>query len=234
MANQVTWGTIQGQIIAFPMNVADFNAATLGFSVPAAAASALLPGDAFEVIEIAPGIAQLIISLCDYRDNPWGDYNEVNLGFLARPCGAGEEVIGSFIYRMPVDQAFTCEAGNQVMGFPKVVTRIDADYTDEHVTFRLFDGGELALAVTIPRVASASDPVRVESTSYSYLDGGAYATPLAMDMSTAAVDPGDIQITFGTGPIADELGSLGLPDKKADFCSWGEHLTATFELGTPI
>jgi hypothetical protein len=233
MADQVTWGKIQDQTITFPMHVNDFNAATLGFSVPAAAAAVLLPGDAFEVIEIAPGVAQLIISLCDYRDNPWGDYNEVNLGFLARPQGAGDEVIGSFIYRMPVDQAFTCEAGNQVMGFPKVVTRIDADYTDAQVTFRLFDGGELALTVTVPRVASVSDPIRVESTSYSYLHGLAHATSLAMDMSTSALDPGDVQVMLGTGPIADELRSLGLPT-NADFCSWGEHLTATFELGTPI
>ena len=144
MAERVTWGTIEDQTITFPMNVDDFNAATMGFSVPAAAAAALLPGDGFEIIEIGPGVAQFIISLCDYRDNPWGDYNEVNLGFLARPAGAGDDVIGSFIYRMPVDQQFTCEAGNLVMGFPKVVTRIDADYTDAQVTFQLLDGGELA------------------------------------------------------------------------------------------
>ena len=41
------------------------------------------------------------------------------------------EVIGSFVYRMPVDQEFTCEAGNRVMGFPKTVEVIDADYTDD-------------------------------------------------------------------------------------------------------
>ncbi|MEZ5382366.1 MAG: acetoacetate decarboxylase family protein [Microthrixaceae bacterium] len=233
MADQVTWGTVQDQTITFPMNVDDFNAATMGFSVPAAAARALLPGDAFEVIEIAPGVAQFIISLCDYRDNPWGDYNEVNLGFLARPVGAGEDVIGSFIYRMPVDQAFTCEAGNVVMGFPKVVTRIEADYTDDQVTFRLWDDGEPALTVSLPRVQSVSDAIRVESISYSYLDGVPHATPLAMDMSTASVDPADVHVTLGTGPIADELRTLGLP-AEADFCNWGEHLTATFELGAPL
>ncbi|MEZ5257101.1 MAG: acetoacetate decarboxylase family protein [Ilumatobacteraceae bacterium] len=233
MTDTVTWGTIQDQTITFPMNVDDFNAATMGFSVPADAAAKLLPGDAFEIIEIAPGVAQFIISLCDYRDNPWGDYNEVNLGFLARPAGAADDVIGSFIYRMPVDQAFTCEAGNKVMGFPKVVTRIDSDYTDDEVTFRLFDDGEPALTVTVPRVAAESDAVRVESTSYSYLDGVAHATPLAMDMSSAAVEPADVQLTLGSGPIADELASLGLPTSP-DFCNWGEHLTASFQLGTPL
>lgn len=233
MAERVTWGTIEDQTITFPMNVDDFNAATMGFSVPAAAAAALLPGDGFEIIEIGPGAAQFIISLCDYRDNPWGDYNEVNLGFLARPAGAGDDVIGSFIYRMPVDQQFTCEAGNLVMGFPKVVTRIDADYTDAQVTFQLFDGGELALSVTVPRVRTDDAAVRVETTSYSYLNGVPHGTPLAMDMSAAVVEPGDVHLTIGSGPIADELTSLGMP-AEPDFCSWGEHLTATFQLGAPL
>ncbi|MGB3034110.1 MAG: acetoacetate decarboxylase family protein [Candidatus Microthrix parvicella] len=233
MAERVTWGTIEDQTITFPMNVDDFNAATMGFSVPAAAAAALLPGDGFEIIEIGPGVAQFIISLCDYRDNPWGDYNEVNLGFLARPAGAGDDVIGSFIYRMPVDQQFTCEAGNLVMGFPKVVTRIDADYTDAQVTFQLFDGGELALSVTVPRVRTDDAAVRVETTSYSYLNGVPHGTPLAMDMSAAVVEPGDVHLTIGSGAIADELTSLGLP-AEPDFCSWGEHLTATFQLGAPL
>ena len=85
MTTTTTWGSIHGQEIIFPMEVDSFNSATLGFSVPAAAAAALLPGDAFEIVEVSPGTAQLIVSLVDYRQNPWGDYNEVNLGFLARP-----------------------------------------------------------------------------------------------------------------------------------------------------
>ena len=227
-----TWGEIQGQTITFPMVVDSFNSATMGFSVPAAAASALLPGDAFEIVEVGPGVAQFIVSLCDYRDNPWGDYNEVNLGFLARPAGAGPAVIGSFIYRMPVDQDFTCEAGNRVMGFPKTVTRIDADYSDESVTFRLWDAGEVALEVTVPRVPTG-DVSQVESSSYSYLDGAAYATALTMDMSSGVVDPAEVKLTVGSGPIGDELRSLGLPDTP-NFCMWGEELSATFQLGQKI
>ena len=228
-----TWGSIQGQEITFPMEVDAFNAATLGFSVPSAAAAALLPGDAFEIVEVAPGTAQLIVSLVDYRENPWGDYNEVNLGFLARPAGAGEEVMGSFVYRMPVDQEFTCLAGNQVMGFPKVVMGIDATYTDSHVTFELRDGDEVALTVTVPRAAPAGEPIRIDTVSYSYLDGDPQQTPLAMDLATGSVDPSDVDLTLGSGPIAEELKSLGLP-KAADFASYGEGLAAVFQLGSAV
>lgn len=228
-----TWGSIQGQEITFPMEVDAFNAATLGFSVPSAAAAALLPGDAFEIVEVAPGTAQLIVSLVDYRENPWGDYNEVNLGFLARPAGAGEEVMGSFVYRMPVDQEFTCLAGNQVMGFPKVVMGIDATYTDSHVTFELRDGDAVALTVTVPRAEAAGEPIRIDTVSYSYLDGDPQQTPLAMDLATGSVDPSDVDLTLGSGPIAEELKSLGLP-KAADFASYGEGLSAVFQLGSAV
>jgi hypothetical protein len=233
MTVTTTWGSIQGQEIIFPMEVDDFTSATLGFSVPAAAARALLPGDAFEIVEVGPGVAQLIVSLVDYRANPWGDYNEVNLGFLARPAGAGEEVIGSFVYRMPVDQEFTCLAGNRVMGFPKTVMGIDADYSDTHATFVLRDGASVALRVVVPRVEPLGEPTRIETVSYSYLDGTPYETPLAMDLATGVVEADQVVVELGSGPIADELSSLGLPCAP-DFASYGERLGAVFQLGTTV
>jgi hypothetical protein len=217
------------------MEVTDFNAATLLYSVPAAAAAALLPGDAFEIVEVAPGVAQLIVAACDYVANPWGDYNELNLGFLARPAGAPADVIGSFVYRMPVNQAFTCAAGNQVMGFPKTVEQLDASYTkaSASASFRLTTADGFALALTVPRAAATGAPERIEAVSYSYLDGKPYGTTLSMDMGTGYVDPADVVLELGSGPIAEELRSLGLPTAP-DLCTWGESLSATFLLGEAL
>ncbi|MBL8774788.1 MAG: acetoacetate decarboxylase family protein [Acidimicrobiales bacterium] len=227
------WGQIQGREITFPMEVAEMNAATLLFTVPAEAAAALLPGEAFEVVEVAPGQAQLVIAACDYRQNPWGDYNELNFGFLVRPVGAADDVIGSFVYRMPVNQEFTSEAGNKVMGFPKTVEVLDADYTDTTVSFRLTMGGHFTIALTLPRAEPLDEPERLETDSYSYVEGVAYATPLSMDMATGFVDPAEVGIELGDGPVADELRSLGLP-KAPDLATWGEGLSATFLLGQPV
>jgi hypothetical protein len=233
MTDVTTWGEIQGRAITFPMEVEELRAATLLFSVPAAAASALLPGDAFEVVEVAPGTAQLVIAACDYVHNPWGDYDELNLGFLARPAGAPDEVIGSFVYRMPVNQAFTCEAGNRVMGFPKTVEDLTVTYADDTVSFRLAMGGHHVLTLTLPRAAPLGPPERVAATSYSYLGGVPYGTDLSMDMGTGLVDPADVVLQIGDGPVADELRSLGLPCAP-DVAIWGEDLSATFLLGQPI
>jgi hypothetical protein len=227
------WGEIQGRPITFPMEVASLRAATVLYSVPAAAASALLPGEAFEVVEVSPGSAQLVVAACDYVENPWGDYDEINLGFLARPVGAPAEVIGSFVYRMPVNQAFTCEAGNRVMGFPKTVEDLTAECTETEATFRWAVDGRLALRLTLPRAAPLGDPARVEAESYSYLDGVPHATTLSMDMGTGVVDPADVVLELGEGTVADELRSLGLPTSP-DLATWGEDLSATFHLARPI
>ena len=155
---ETVWGEIQGRTITFPMVVTSANIATVLFTVPVAAAGALVPGDAFEIVESGPGSTQLIIAACDYLENPWGDYREVNIGFLAKPVNAGDETTGSFIYRMPVDQAFTCEAGNTVMGFPKTVERITTEYRSDVVVFDLVFGGRPTLRLTVPRVPPMGHP----------------------------------------------------------------------------
>lgn len=228
----IHWGEIDGRAIAFPMEVMDFDAATMVFSVPVDAANALVPGDAFEVVA-DNGVAQLVVALIDYHQNPWGDYLEINLGLLARPVGSGGDVVGSFVYRMPVDQSFTCQAGNQVMGFPKTVEDLSISCTDGRVRFAWGAGDSLVLAISFPLVAEEGEAPAVETESYSYLDGVPRLTPLTMGMGTAMIDPDDVVIELGSGPAADELRSLGLP-QAPDLATWGTGLAATFQLGRPI
>jgi hypothetical protein len=228
----IVWGEIEGQTITFPMEVTRFDAATFGYTVPLEAAAALLPGDAFEPLDLG-GVAQMVIAACDYHENPWGDYLELNLGFLARPVGAAPEVNGSFVYRMPVDQAFTCKAGNDVMGFPKTVEDLSVTRADGRVTFAWHRDGALVLSLDFPDAPAAGDPVRVETDSYSYLDGKPYATSLGMDLGTGAIDPADVVLELGDDVVADELRALGLP-KTPDFGAWGTDLTASFQLGRPV
>lgn len=237
------WGELEGRTIAFPMVVPEVHIATAMFSVPLAAAAALLPGDAFEVAETAPGEASLVIAACNYVDNPWGDYDEVNLGIMAQPrhaagaetetSEAGSTGVGTFVWRMPVNQQFTCTAGNVVMGFPKTVEDISFTMAGDTVEFRLSSGGTHALTLTVPR-APATDvaPTRVAAETYSYLNGTPHTTTLEMDLGNP-VDTAAVGIELGEGPIADELRSLGLPATPV-FATWGESLGAVFHAAMPI
>jgi hypothetical protein len=233
VSDTVVWGMVDEQQITFPMEVPVFNGLNLLYTVPLDIAQGLVPHESFRVLETSAGHAQLIIAVCDYLDNPWGDYNEINFGFLVRPRGAGDEVFGSFIYRMPVNQAFTCKAGNRVMGFPKTVETIDIAYTDSTVSIGLVCDGATAMSIEVPRVVSPGTAERTETICYSYLEGEPYGTELAIEMGTGLIDPSAVHLELGSGAIAAELQSLGLP-RAADAAIWGEGLAATFYLGEPV
>jgi len=226
------WGEIDGVSIDFPMVVDQMNSATLTFTVPAGAAQALIPGDAFTVAEVAPGSAMLILALCDYIENPWGDYNEVNFGLLVHPVNEPEQV-GAFQWRMPVDQEFTKVAGNKVLGLPKTVEELSVTYSDSDVTFRLVIGGEPTLTITLPRAEPLGEPSRTETITYSYLDDQPTLLPLTIDLPSGFIDPSAVTIELGTSEAASELRSLGLPTNP-DLAMWGEGLGGTFELPRPL
>ena len=61
---------IQGKQVKLPVEVRDASSGNAMYMVDAAAAQALLPGDAFKVEEPAPGQTQLLLGIIDYRDNP--------------------------------------------------------------------------------------------------------------------------------------------------------------------
>lgn len=231
-ADTTIWGEIDGQTIYFPMVVDEMNQATLTYTVPLAAAQALIPGDAFTALDLGDGTALFILALVDYIENPWGDYTEINLGLIAYPTGEPERA-GAFVYRMPVNQEFTKKAGNDVLGLPKTVEDLTFDYTDESVTVVLNTEGEHTLTIRIPRPAPEGDPIPTEATTYSYLNGEPTQIPLNIDLGTGPIDPADVQIELGTTTIADELRTLGLPSAP-DSAAWGEKLTGTFQIPRPI
>lgn len=240
------WGEIDGVAIDFPVVVNDMNQLTLTFTVPIAAARALIPGEGFEVIEMAPGSAMFVVAIVDYVDNPWGDYNEVNLGFMANPIGR-PEAAGAFVYRMPVNQEFTSKAGNAVLGLPKTVEELtfeyrsplDSDAQDKDaqasnspdrtgtVLVNLAMDGEPTLKVTFPRAHTDDAPASTETVTFSYLDGQPTEVPLQIELGAAVIDPAEVVIELGTSKVADELRSLGLPSAP-DMALWGEGLRGTF------
>lgn len=226
------WGELDGVSIDFPMHVDRMHGVTLSYTVDRDAAQALVPGTAFHVAETGDGTATMVLALVDYIENPWGDYGEVNLGFLAHPVDQPER-LGAFVYRMPVDQEFTKRAGNEVLGLPKTVEDLDFAYTDDRVTVTLAMDGQHALTVSLPRVTAEGEAELTEATTYSYLDGVPTELPLGIQIGTGLIDPADVAVELGTAPVADELRSLGLP-RTPDFAVWGEDLRGVFGRPRPV
>ncbi len=223
---------IQGRQVTMPVEVRDAASGNVMFLVDAEPARKLLPGDAFEVVEAAPGKTQALLGLIDYRDNDLGDYNEVAIILFVKPRGAGPETAGTFIYKLPVNQSFTQEAGFKIWGFPKTVDEIDMTYRDDSVTGKLVMDGKHVFTLTLPRpsadTAAASDGTSL--STYTYIGGEPHATSMTQGGVTAAVPPGDtFALELGDHPLADELRGLGLEDAAPLICTWNEHMSGVFQ-----
>lgn len=220
---------IEGRTVTMPARVRDASTGTAVYLVSSAAAQKLIPGDAFQVIEVAPGQAQLALGFVDYRDNDLGDYDEVMVVFFVRPVGIADGRDGVFIYKLPVNQWFTCAAGCEIWGFPKSVEHIDVRYRDDEVSCRLEMNGQHAFTLTLPRLSVDGVPdFDMEMTSYTYRER---ATELSFTQGGAtAMNPGGagVRLELGSHPLADDLRSLGLPDAPLLMSTWVEHMRGTF------
>src|SRR3954467_11415672 len=218
---------VQGRTVTMPVEVRDATTATVIYDVDIDAARALAPAG-FEIVESAPGKAQVAIALVDYRDNDLGTYHEIGTIFFVRPVGGGPA--GTFITHLPVDQEFTCAAGNQIWGFPKSVQRIDVTDTETSSRWVLTMDGELVLDVTVPRGGGSDEMPMMPMTSYTLLDRRPHATTFTQGGAgfSMAFGGDGVELRLGSHPIAKELASLGLPAEPA-MATWLDRMRGTFE-----
>jgi hypothetical protein len=220
--------TIQGRSVSLPVEVRRATNASALWLVPAAAVAKLLPDDAFQPLDVGGGQTQLILGLIDYQENDLGDYREVAVIFFVHPRGTGPEQAGSFIWRLPVDQSFTCEAGCSIWGFPKSVEKIDYDYAADRVTGTLWMDGRRVFTLTVPRGSEPNADAATSGFTYTYLEGAPHRTPMTTG-GGAALNPSGppVALDLGDHPIADALRSLGLP-KAPLLATWVPHMQGSF------
>ncbi len=225
---------IQGRTVTMPCLVRDAASASVIYLVDAGLAQRFV-GDAFEVVEMMPGQTQLILGFVDYRDNDLGDYDEVMIVFMVRPKGTSQGD-GVYIYKLPVNQSFTCEAGCTIWGFPKTVEDINIEYTPTGAKCRLEMGGKHVFTLSLPRDPAASgETPEMEMNSYTYLDGGSVLPFSSGGSGSHLVAGGEgVELTLGDHPIADELRELGLPAAPILIATWVEHFHGSFGVPNKI
>lgn len=222
---------IQDRTVTLPVEVRRATNASALWMVPAEAVAKLLPDDAFQPLDVGGGQTQLILGLIDYQDNDLGDYREVAVIFFVHPRGTGPDQAGSFIWKLPVDQSFTRDAGETIWGFPKTVERIDYDYASDSLTGTLWMDGARVFTLRVPRGGEPTADAATDGFTYTYLNGAAHRTPMTT-AGGAVLNPAGpgVDLDLGAHPIADALRSLGLPKPPA-LVTWVPHMRGTF--GTP-
>ena len=91
---------------------------------------------------------------------------------------------------------------------------------------RLVIEGKHVLTLSLPRGGDKSLP-ESEMKTWSYVDGAPHVTRARQGAEGFGMKFGGAELTLGSGAIADQLRSLGLP-KKALMCSWMEKFHARF------
>jgi len=230
---------IQGREVRFPVVVREASSGAVTYLVPTAAARALLPGPEFEIVEMLPGRGLCALAIIDYRDNDLGDYNEISIALFVRPRGERPAIpylgnwidmlrgnLGVHIIHLPVNQSFTCEAGRTIWGYPKTLQKIEFEYAPDRATGTLFYEGERALTLSVPRGGDKVIP-KSQLKTWSYVEGVPHVTIAQQGVEGFGMKFGGAELTLGTGPIAEQLRSLGLP-KRPLMCTWMEKFHARF------
>jgi Acetoacetate decarboxylase (ADC) len=237
---------VLGRTVGLPVEVRRAAQWGVQYLVPAAAAQRLVDPTGLEATGPLPGRAMVALAVCRYDDTDLDAYHEVAVSVVVRrhdaPRGAttarrlrefATGDIGAYIHRLPVDQEFTCAAGRDVWGYPKWITTIDIDEPapgaagpGSGTTVRLVDAGTHVLTLTM----ASGGPIRLPAQappSYSFRDGVLRRTPWTTASEGVTGRFGGATLVLGDHPMADELGSLGLP-KRALFTSHATQMRATF------
>lgn len=204
-----------------PVRIRQADVHTAMFSVPADAAQRLIDYSGLQVCQYRPGRAVANLMLARYHDGDLGAYHEFGTAVMVNPPGSdarGWRALGSagaFIHHLPVDQAFTLEAGRTIWGFPKIM----ADFTVREgrpFGFDVHENGTHIASIEFGRglpVPSLFTPRSQTLKAYSHLDGVTRQVPWEMRISGVRGALGGATLRLGEHNYARELAALGLPKK---------------------
>lgn len=227
---------IAGETVTMPVRIRRATQHMAMFSVDADAAQRMIDYSGLQVCRYRPRRAMVILMLMHYVDGDLGPYLEYGTNVMVNRPGStasGLRALGeaaAFIHHLPVDGAFTMEAGRTIWGYPKVM----ADFTvrssgrsfgfDVSIDGRHAVGMEFRRGLSVPARFTGKPQVH---PTLSHLDGVTRETEGQMTLSGVRYRPGGVTLRLGEHPIGRDLAALGLP-KRALISSSAENVQMTF------
>lgn len=233
---------ILGRRVSMPCVVAEMDSYSASFLVAYGAARELIAYSGLEPAEPLPGKAMLALAQIKYLENDLGRYDEFAVALSVRHAGVTggtrsdrirefyTNATGTFIHRLPVSEAFTCQAGRQIWGFPKMVA--DAEIDDDGRRMRaewVHDGKPIiSMAMGTGGLQIPAGGRGFGMDAYSHLDGVTRRTEWGMEFDRVGVRfMTGIELELGTHEIAEELRALGIP-RRPLMRVFGRKARATF------
>jgi Acetoacetate decarboxylase (ADC) len=228
--------TIAGTVVTMPVKIRRATQHMAMFSVDADAAQRMIDYSGLQVCRYLPGRAMVVLMLMHYLDSDLGQYYEYGTNVVVNPPGSNAsgpralQSAGAFIHHLPVDQAFTLEAGQTIWGFPKVM----ADFTvrdgrqfgfDVNIDGQLAVGMEFRPGLPVPSAFTSRTKVY---RTYSHRDGVTRETLGESTLTGVRYRLGGARVRLGEHPYAKELASLGFP-KRALVSSSAANVEMSFD-----
>ncbi len=236
--------SIDGKTLTMPIAVRRARNWVANYTVPSAAARQLIAPTGLEVAEVRSGKALVSVGVVEYDDTDLGAYHEFMVAVIVRrhdaapatPRQRGAEVrkgrVGVYILHLPVDDRFSMEAGRGIWGYPKTLAEFTRRTEGRTIEWTLRQDGADAVSMRF-RPGWFPMPRQPAPPAYTLLDGVLRVTPWDSSPRGTRGRLRGVDITLGTGPIADDLRSLGLP-KKALLSLHVPEMRATFGAATEI
>ncbi|VEG38618.1 Acetoacetate decarboxylase (ADC) [Mycolicibacterium flavescens] len=231
----MTQHTIAGTVLTMPVKIRKAHQHMAMFSVDADAAQQMIDYSGLKVCRFLPGRAIAVLMLMRYEDGDLGQYYEYGTNVMVNPPGSDAtgpralQSAGAFIHHLPVDQAFTLEAGTKIWGYPKVMSEFTI--RDGHTySFDVTIDGQFAVGMDfrpgLPVPGKFTAKPQAHPT-YSSRDGVVRRTVGEMKLSDVRYRPGGARVRLGEHPYAKELASLGFP-KRALFSGSAGNVEMSF------
>ena len=247
MTHATSQYVIAGETVTMPVQIRRATQHMAMFSVDADAAQRMIDYSGLQVCRYRPHRAMVILMLMHYVDGDLGPYLEYGTNVMVNPPGStasGLRALGraaAFIHHLPVDGAFTMEAGRHIWGYPKVMADFTVRSPGRSAPARRFREGqsfgfdvsvggrhavsmEFGKGLAVPAAFTSKPQVH---PTYSHLDGVTRETAGEMRLSGVRYRPGGVSVRLGGHPIGRELAALGLP-KRALVSSSAENVQMTF------
>lgn len=225
--------TIAGTVLTMPVLIRKANQHMAMFSVDAEAAQRMIDYSGLRVCRYRPGRAMVVLMLMHYIDGDLGQYYEYGTNVMVNPVGSDATGLSAlqsavaFVHHLPVDQAFTLEAGRTIWGYPKVMADFDIREGSRFSFDVSIDGTHAVGMDFAPGLKLPFGGRKQVHNTYSFGDGILRETPGEMAPSGVRYRLGGARVRLGDHPYAKELASLGLP-KRALFSSSADNVEMSF------
>ena len=227
--------TIAGTVLTMPVKIRKATQRAAMFAVDADAAQQMIDYSGLQVCRFRPKRALIVLILMRYTDGDLGQYWEYGTNVMVNPPGSSASGLRALqsavalVHRLPVDQAFTLEAGTTIWGYPKVMADFDIRDgrqfgVDVSIDGQLAVGMDFRPGVPVPSVFTSRTS---EQPTYTYRDGVLRETLGEFALTGVRYRLGGVQVRLGDHPYAKELAALGLP-KRAMMSTSADNVEASF------